>query len=513
MDLLNTSLTSVKIEALDSKLGDTLSKLQQSGLFRALVIQSKGNQVLLDTAFGQIKGVVTDKLSKGDEIIARLTPGKTESTLKESSIKVLQIQSAKLELPQKILVQLSQIVGAKPAQIASTSANPNTSHAASLQILKVIGQSSDKTLIQHNNKTWSIPRQNQLQVGESLLLKPSIDGKAELTRIQPETILRAALSRLLPLLASKDTNSLLASQRLASRILQLSPTDLKTPPPQAPVDQADKLAVKIASNNPQSTSVQNQPALKELQLLLNNLSSPLLRLDRLSLDPLKQLLTTLSLSRPTTGTASPGNIPMTDLLARLQAALKNSPDNFEQLLRQIVKANTSPAKTAASDSALMDASLPLKMELLQQLEQSLNQLLTQKTTLRLNQEQNQPIQINLNIPIQLNDETTALKLKIKQRNSSDKDEEQQWEIQLSFEFGLLGLISTHLVLKETRISAHFWAVLPATKQLIDTHLDQFKKQLQKSGFELGQFGCLIGKPLTVEEAAYAQNENLVDINV
>ena len=154
-----------------------------------------------------------------------------------------------------------------------------------------------------------------------------------------------------------------------------------------------------------------------------------------------------------------------------------------------------------------------QIKLLQQLEQTITQLLVQKTTIRLNQEQSQPLQINLNIPLQVNNETTALKLKIKQRNNCEADENQHWEISLQFELGLLGLIRTNILLQDAKLSAHFWAVKPSTKTLIDAHMDQFKNQLKKSGFELGLFDCFIGKPISEDDTSPSVGENLVDIKV
>jgi len=104
-------------------------------------------------------------------------------------------------------------------------------------------------------------------------------------------------------------------------------------------------------------------------------------------------------------------------------------------------------------------------------------------------------------------------LKIKENNKREDPKEQQWEINLSFEFGLLGLISTHLLLQDIKLSAHFWAESKSTKQLIDSELGSFKEQLQKAGFEPGIFNCSMGSPKTKNDNSHLISENLIDIKV
>ena len=223
------------------------------------------------------------------------------------------------------------------------------------------------------------------------------------------------------------------------------------------------------------------------------------------------MLSLLKSAAPANSSNRFSSIP--DSIIELHSAIKSSPDNFKLLLRQIIESNAGENKTSMHDAAMADSSNALKAELLQQLEQSLSQLLTQKSGMRLNQELNQPIQINLNIPLQLNNETTSLKLKIKQQKSSDVDDQQHWEISLAFEFALLGLISTNILLQDTKLSANFWAEKSDTKQLIDTHMNQFKNQLKKSGFELGFLDCFIGKPVAQDDKVKPVEDNLVDIKV
>lgn len=486
MDLLNTTFSNIKIDSLQNSANDILNKLQQSGLFRALVIETSGNKVLLDTAFGQLRGIATDQLAKGDDIIARLQPGKSDYT-----IKIEQIQTARQTLPDKIINQLSKIV-------SSTSVLP--------QAIKVLSHTNEKTLLQLGHKTYTIPRQPLLEAGETLLLKSSADNKVELLRIQPETILKNALSNLLPRVAStRKTTELAGLQKLISSFLKLK--------------HADTTSFQTAAHNNkvnfQSASDANKEVpVKFIKQLLTTFSQPLARVDNFKAESLQQILRMFSLVKPAaSANTAKALFSIPDNLGELHKAISSSPENFKSLLRQIIQSNAGEIKINTPESAMVEVSNTLKTELLQQLEQTLNQLLTQKTTIRLNQELNQPVQINLNIPLQVNDETTSLKLMIKQRNSNEQDEEKHWEINLSFEFALLGLISTNILLQDTKLSAHFWAVKSSTKKLIDTHMNQFKNQLKKSGFELGLVDCFMGKPALKDEAPHPVGENLVDINV
>ena len=480
MDLQNTTFSRIKIETLDSRAGAILDKLQQAGLFRALVLESSAGKVLLDTAFGQLRGVAPDQLSKGDEIYARLLPGKSIPT-----IKIEQIHSASVQLPAKILAQLEQI----------------TAGSTQPQIIKVLSQSADQTLISFAAKTFAIPPQAQLQAGDTLLLSRSSENNPELQRLQPESVLKNALSRLLPQVADGEENSaLLKLQQQLQTLLQLKPADLT---------RITSTSVQPGALLAQPHSAQNSVSARQLVTLLLNLSTPLARLPGLNADGLRQIFTLLSLLKPSSDT----DTSLPQLLSRLHSGLNQSADSFTQLLRQVVESNAAPGSARLADPLLSEAATLLKTELLQQTEQTLNHFLIQKTTLRLQQEQHAPIQFNLNLPLQVDNKTSTLKLKIKQRRNGSPEDEQHWEINLSFEFGLLGLISTRLLLQETTLSAHFWASKPVTKQLIDTQMDQFKQQLRKSGFQLGLFDCFIGKPPETHESPAISIDNLVDIKV
>lgn len=536
MDLFNSLLSPVKLAALQKSSSELLPQLQQAGQFRAIVLESAGNRVILDTAFGQIIGKSPETLNKGDEIFARLTPGNAEPTIKVAQ-----------HIPQTLLIKNQAL---------------NTLISKSGQTLleaKVIQTDSNKTLIQIGKNKYSLPAQKLLASGDSLLIKAVDTNQVQLNRIQPQSILKNALSVLLPRNQPQTENTgLTALQKIVQTILkvklehlapaqssarsepkipanvatQTSPATLDPSKQNQSADALNKLTQPLSLPNASKAELKSALAAKMDNLLATQLSSKINSVDDLKVllqqltetrlpagqtkpESIQKMLTLLSLLKPASSSASTSQASTVPRqLELLHQSLLKSPEQFSQLIRQLINTQSEARTSASHEKSLLDLSSSFRGELLQQVEQTLNHLLIQKTSVRLQQELNQPLQFNLNIPLQLNEhKTTTLKLKIRQKPRNESEDEQHWEINLSFEFGLLGLISTHLLLHDRKISAHFWSVNPATKSLIDTHLDDFRQQLVNSGFELGFFDSHQGQPISVNESQPSLNENLVDINV
>ncbi len=496
MDAIKPIISGVKTGGLTKEVNEILSQLQRAGLFRAIVSEKQGNQVILDTAFGKLSGKAPNNLHKGDEILARMVENKAEPTVKieQHNTKILRIQNQALK-------------------------GLFTNDSSSPQIARVIAQTGNKTQLLINDKSYNIPRQGSLQSGEILLLTPTKNQQLQIQRIQPEAILRNALSTLLPkgLRGGQDIN-LASLQKLASELVAPKPELLLARLAQG-VQSAggNPLAAAKASDllprlNTTGLANSTKMAGADIKQLLNQVAAPLARLDGVKADTVQQLLSLLSLLKITSpGTASSTSESVPNQLSTMMRELVNYPESFRNLVQQIFNQHASQGKLQ-TDHSLQDITNVLRNELVQQTEQTLNQLLIQKTNVRLQTEQNQPIQINLNIPIQVHNESRNLKLSIKQKQKSEIKSEQHWEIRLSFEFGLLGLISSHLLLQENKLSAHFWAVEKSTKSLISQNLENFKTQLRKSGFELGLFDCFHGQP--AEEQTTSQHrtsENLLDV--
>jgi hypothetical protein len=493
MQPINSTLPSVQLDARTSRVQDILENLQQAGLFRAVVVKQTGNQVLLDTAFGSISGKAPGQLKTGDEILARLTALKPQPML-------------------KIEQHTSKLVTLAKTQFKGLTQNLNSA----LLTAKVVSQSNNHTLLKINNQIIQINRQDSLQTGETLLLKDAGKNQLQIIRIQPQAVLKAALSSLIPRgLQQGQQYNLTTLQKVASELVGSKSAAL--------IDRANIKTVELTLQaNPaiekSQTVLPKQipegliPArTKQLNDILNSLAKPLASAENIRPQALQQIFSYLALIK----TEMPANMnSLGQQLQFLSLVLKDSPESFRHLIREIFpQPVTHVATRPHHDAPIIELSNTLRLELLQQTEQTLNHLLIQQSSTRLQLEQQQPLNLFLNIPIQVDQESQNLQLKIKQKKKSQSDESIQcWEIELSFEFGLLGMITTRILLMDHKISVNFWAHQSGTKNLIDHHMGQFKTQLQKAGFELGLFDCFNGPaPQPSEKDEYATSDNLLDL--
>ncbi len=490
MQPINSTLPSVQLDARTAKVQDTLQNLQQAGLFRAVVVKQAGNQVLLDTAFGKITGTAPDQLKTGDEILARLTTLKPLPTLK-----IEQHMSRLLTLPK--------------AQFKAIAQNLNNT----VLTAKVVAQSNNLTSLKINNQIIQINRQDNLQIGETLFLKDAGKAQLQLIRIQPQAILKTALSSLIPRgLQQGQQYNLSSLQKVASELVGAKSTalidraNIKT----AELAQQGRQSAGTGANRPPTPSV-NATNTRLLNEILMSLARPLASAENIRPQTLQQIFSYLALIK----TEMPGNMGnLGQQLQYLSLLLKQTPESFRHLIREIFpQPATQVTSRLHNDSPVAELSNTLRLELLQQSEQTLNQLLTQQSSTRLQLEQQQPLNLFLNIPIQVDQESRDLQLKVRQKKKAHSDENlQYWEIELSFEFGLLGMITSRILLQDSKISANFWAHQATTKNLIENHMNEFKTQLQKAGFELGLFDCFNGPaPAPSEKDQYATNDNLLDL--
>ena len=502
MDIVNQTLASIKIDTTQTRISQLLQKLQQAGLFRALVIASEGKQVTLDTAFGRITGKLSQQLRQGDEILARLLPGD-----KQPTIKVEQHHPKLLSLDKRAFGELFT---------ATTNAAASNSQTLAA---KVISQSTSQTLLQIADKTYALPRQSQLQPGDSLLLRPNVNNSVDLIRLPVQQILKNALTRLLPAnLSSSPAAGMPILPKLTSGILQMEPQTLFT---------GKQIRAAVSDNlppqkvlypptlNQKSVVARAEPSPQPLQQMLTQMARPLATLDTFKPVTMQQILVVLTLLKPAIqqpGLTTQQTYP--ELIGAIRQLLVRAPDSLPQLVRSLIEASATVKHKQPMEHLPMDSANHLRNDLLQQLEQAQSQLLLQKTSLRLQLEQHQPLQFNLSIPLQVQDKTTSVNLRVQQKQRHEDPDEAHWEIDLSFEFGLLGLITTHILLQGQKISAQFWAINSTTKQLIDQQLDQFKAQLHKSGFELGLFNCYMGQPPSNPDVTPVPiSDNLLDIEV
>jgi len=67
MNTISANLQTLKLDAITNKLSPSLlTKLQQTGAFKAIVIESSGQRVVLDTLFGKLNAGSLKGLSKGE---------------------------------------------------------------------------------------------------------------------------------------------------------------------------------------------------------------------------------------------------------------------------------------------------------------------------------------------------------------------------------------------------------------------------------------------------------------
>lgn len=487
MDIQNNLVSNIRLEALQKQADTLLTRLAQAGLFRALVLESRGQRVVLDTAYGQLTGKAPPDLRPGDVIQARLL-----SASRDVVIKIEQHQPGSVTLNHRALNQLVQ------------------QQPSALLAARVVADNERQNLLQLGQQRFAIPRQTQFQVGDTLLVKAATEQSVTIQRAQPEILLKQALqTSLLPRgMPQQQQAALSGLQKLASQLLQMH-ADNPRSADLASSQYNDPVKTKLIDNTFQSLP---SPSKNMLQLL-QALAKPLARIDHLRPATIQQILSQLTWLQAAPSTANSRGLNIPEQLIVMLHELRRSDDSFQQLLRALIQSNRAAEKVDIADPIRPELSTQLRSELSQQIEQSLAQLLTQKVSLRLQIEQNLPLQFHINLPVQVDQQRSEVKLKLQQKKPVEADEEPAWEIDLSFEFGLLGLISTRLLLQGTRLSASFWAAHSSTKILIESQLGQFQSQLKKSGFELGLFDCFLGQPKSAQMEDQALNDNLVDIKV
>ena len=378
MHTVNSIISGVKLEVLTQKANDILTNLQQAGLFRAVVIQRSGNSVLLDTAFGNISAKAPDKLQKGDAIIARVLPGKSELTLK--------------------IEQLTQTLISLPRSSLNALIRQNISLPV---VARVVAQQAQNTQLKIGNQSLKIPRMETLQNGQRVLLQANSQQQLELKPLYPESILKTALSTLVPKnLKNSSGHNLISLQKLSSELLvsntrQLQQRALLLSAPAAAKPGAENIANQSFAAAPEKPPMAKpgSPAPDSIKLLLETLASPMLKTQGIQPQSIQQLLGLLSLLKPTASQHSTNltkSLPET--LLNLMKALKTSPDSFSEIIKHAFEHRSTANDQRPGERSLLQIANILRNDLLTQTEQTLNQLLTQKSTVALQVEQNQPIQ-------------------------------------------------------------------------------------------------------------------------
>ena len=465
-----------------------VTQLQSSGL-DARVIRVDKSGVLLATRLGEILGKNALDLKKGDLVRIRLDTGDKNPVLKvgKPSVEPILLNGAN----HKALYQ------ALKANQAFTGV--------------VIRHRPGNSIIQVGNSQYPITHQAALKTGQlvNIELRQQINA-IELKPVNSEQVLKSALAKLLPQQSNLETRT-----ALSQLVKILRSGDTATPRSN---DSATPRQAPVASSSPTETRksaiVENKVATmaNPVKAVTGNLTTS----DKVLL-PLAARLGTLLDSIPSIAAISSRVIQQwishSGLIKMIDTNTASTPQNPLSVLQQLpvsedslklliqllfrsradLTANTDKSRIDP-EAVRSDQSAGLIKEILKLIDQSLNQQLFHKVTARHQQELQQPIAVNLTIPFSDKETVNDLHLKIRQKDREACDEKQCWDIHLSFEFGNLGLISSHINMDGNLVSTSFWSVLAETKQKIDLAIPEFKQQLSNSGFKTGQFNSFSGIP-------------------
>ena len=379
----------------------------------------------------------------------------------------------------------------------------------------VIGQQAGKTIIQLGRQQISIQPAVGSKPGQLItLLKSANNQNIELRSVDHQQVLKSALNQLLPQQARPQQSAALTQlvkliqATVAAKTTGDNPSISTTKSSTQPTNMSNLTPPKATPANSQpATTSQSANLFNQLQSLLSALPE-LSKLDKNTIKQWVRYMVTAGQSRESGAQSTQNPYQLLQQLAKSETFVT-------QELRQALA--QSAQKTTIEVEAKTKFDEPFQTigkEIAKLVEQSVSQQLLQQTNLRLQQELQLPFHLNLAIPFTDQQKSHELRLKIHQRNPEADPENQTWDIHLDFEFGLLGLISTHILLDGNRLSASFWSQQIETQDKIDGNLDDFKQQLTRAGYDLGQFHSFPGKPPKgPDREAMAMPETLLDIRV
>ena len=480
---------------------DLIRQLTQLGSIEARVATVVRGQAILLTQLGQIASTNALNLKAGDLIQIRAGGSEQNPVLKVSKA---------TEKP--VILDTS-----KHASLARQLPAGRTVSAI------LVAQQGSSSKIKIGNQIINIPRQPDLKPGQLVSLVKAADNSAiEIRPIDHRQVLKSAISRLLPQQSAPRENSGLTqlvklvktiSNSYSAADKQASiPASAKTTVTTSQLPGGLPSSVKSTiTATPSSANIQPAQTSTSANNLFQALLASIPTMSKLDKTTLAHWVSRLLVPEST------GQRPSTQQLLQ---QLPKSEAPLLQLLQKIIQQtpnqtqNPGPANVAEVRTTLEEPLQLLARDIIKLVEQSSHQQLLQQTSLRYQQELQQPLVINLAIPISDDQKTRELRLKIRQKHQTSETQKQCWDIRFDFEFGLLGLISTHLVLDENTLSASFWSELPGTQGKIDSNIDDFKQQLTLAGFDLGQFYSFADRPPEeVAEPMMPASEALLDIKV
>jgi hypothetical protein len=468
---------------------DVLSRLRQLGSVPARVVSVANGQALLSTRLGEITGSNALKLKAGDTVQVRLDGDKLSPVLK-----VTPSQDQVTLLVASKFLKLLPLLPANRSTLAT-----------------VVSQQGNNTLLQLGSVQTSIPLQSQLKAGQLLtIVHREASGTIEVKPVNHHQVLRSALAQLISARPQPSaTNQLQPLLQLVQSVLAINSGQA---PSATATDKSQNSPGGTVSHANNGSALPSATLASRLELLIRSLPTVT------SLSP-RAIQKSIELATHSTLGAKPEKGLSNSNPLSVLRQLPQSEQGLNQLIQALLKINPKQADAEVHQlkKTTFNNDEPLLMQFrdaIKLTEQSLNQQLFQQTSLRFQQEHQQPVAFNLNIPYLEQQTVKSLLLKIRQKSKEAIAENQAWEIRLSFEFGLLGLISTHILLDGDTLSTSFWAVEETTKNKINDALPDFKQQLIKSGFNLGHFFCYLGQPPPESDNTFSPvPDSLLDIKV
>lgn len=484
---------------------DIYKQLSQLGSIEARVASISKGQAMLISQLGQILSANTLDLKVGD--LLRIRADGNEQT------PILKVSKLPPQAP-RLNIAANQSLAQKLAA---------TKPVAAL----VVSQRKNNTFIQIDNQLIKIQAQPDLKPGQLISLEKSTNGKnIEIRLVNHQQVLKSAVKQLLPQQAKAEQPTALTqlvkliqgvSLKLTEAVIH---SELKQnsssqtgialeKQPSSPIHL--QAALSNQTNKASDASrLQNSNLFSQLEALTGSLPQ-LSKLDKTAIQQWVHYILVTGQSRSDSAQATLAPYQLLQQFPKLEASVSQQLKQWAQLL---VIASQSQAGQAESSTKLDELLLHTSREVIKLAEQSIGQQLLQKTNLRYQQELQQPIAFNIAIPLNDQQKIQELRLKIRQNKNESEPDKQSWDIHLDFEFGLLGLISTHLLLDEGTLSATFWSSKSQTQQIIDSNLSDFMAQISRAGFNLGQFHSFPGKPpATNEHDRSDMPETLLDIRV
>ena len=513
-----------------AQLNDLMSALKQLDSLPARVISNAQGQLLIATRFGNIQPQNQLPLQAGQQVTIRLN-----QTTGQPTVSPVKAEAATQTLSVANNRELAQLLRAQKPTLA-----------------KVVKQSSASTQLRISGLQIAMPRMEGLTQNQLLSVRLSANGgQIELQPLDRKPLLKALLSQLISRSGVSDRSSsplvdlfrLLGNQvssastgrsqtavpSAASSLANTAPTvstknaaagspqlqgqSLLQLLPQLSVAQANSLRQWIAPFIQQQPSVSNDntaPPVNPLRLLQQ------LANGTVSADRLQQLLNVMTSARGDKSLTSQSQPTQAEARSTTDRPLPSNLDSSrltEQVARQ-------PSTSQQGQSAARESQLNLELLQLQGreaarlVEQIGNQTQTQRTSISLQQEIQQPLTFALSLPVLEGKQIRQLDIAVEQRNQAADPDKRAWDVRLSFEFGVMGMVSCHIFLVGEHVSSSFYCEREETHQQFEASLPSFRQQLIQAGFEPGEINSYNAPPkASPVKDPLRMSESILDIEV